>query len=185
MMCSMRLCALVFLSFSACDRPHESSEDLHAALDAVKFGDRERVFQYHADSTDLGMWCSEQFKSVLNKAREAHDEAECGRLEGMTRQDLDAMPDELRLAVQVARFVCEDPTGECTDYARFAFFRGADADGILSGGVRDVVLRRHFGDGLHAAAYVEFHLKDGQVVQRTLKLRKLGSRWRITGGLLQ
>lgn len=176
---------LALASSIACEREHAAREDLVAFLDALEFGDVDRLFELHVDGTNFSPWCESEFRALIEKAQKQRDPEECGRLREISRSDLEAMSDELRLAVQVAAFACESPRGTCIQYGEKVFRQAVAERGVLAERPKSYEIRRLFGDDAKAAAYVELTFADGRSEQRVIELRLVGNRWRVEKGLLK
>jgi len=176
--------AMVVL-LGACDSDHAARPDLDSFLDALEFGDVDRLFELHVDSTTFSTWCTAEFRAIIEKAQKRRDDEECARLGEIGASDLDAMADELRLAVQVAAFACQQPRGTCTEYGERVFRQAVAERGITARRPASHKVRRLFGDESKAAAYVELTFADGATEQRILEMRRLGNRWRVDKGLLR
>lgn len=175
---------LIPLMLFACESAHPASETVQSFADALQYGDRAALFAGHVDSTDQGEFCRSEFRKLLEKAQAEVRTEDCQRVRSLTTTDLGAMADELRLAVQVTGWSCENQKGSCVDYAKTVFDQALDEHPLTKQKPKSVEVRRVFGDESSAAAYLDITSADGGVEHRTLKLKKVGVGWRVTQGFL-
>lgn len=171
--------SICLVALFGCDTQHEARPTLEGFLTAAQYGDAQRAFGLHMDSTRQGPYCEEAFGRLLTKARENRDEAECGRVAEVTGEDLQKLPDELRLALQVAEFTCRNPDGTCLDFARESFEHASEKIELEAWSIRELI-----GDDATAVGYVDLTLKGGKVERRTIALKKVGNDWRVRKGFL-
>ncbi len=172
---------VVALLLLGCESAHASSEVAHSFVEALRYGDRVGLYAAHVESTDQSEWCRHEFKNLLAKARSEVEPEDCGELRAMSNADLVELPDELRLAVQVSRWTCENPAGSCRDYSRSVFEHALDGHPLVVNKPGGATIRRIVGDESHAAAYVDITTDSG-VQHVTLQMKHVGSGWRVAGG---
>lgn len=175
--------ALLF-ALLGCERAHPGTATAQAFVDALKYGDRAGMLAAHIDSTPQSDWCRAEFRGLIERAKAQTTAEDCQRVRALTATDLDAMRDELRLAVQVTGWVCEHPQDDCTSYARLVFEQALQADPLVETPPKSVTIQRVLGDESTAVAYVDLVRADGEVEHLTLQLRNIGDGWRIAGGFL-
>lgn len=172
-------------SFVGCDREHDATPALREFLDALQYGNVDGAYSRHIDSTAQSAWCSPPFQAALRKAQTEPDKQECVRVRSMTTSDLDSLPDEVRLAVQIAGWACENPDGSCQDYAGAVFRQSVADHPLVTSKPRSYTIRRMFGEDARAVAYVDLVLSDGATEHRTFELQKIESIWHVSKGFLQ
>ena len=165
----------------ACDNRHPARPVVEQFAAAVVAGDVEQIFATHVDSTPQGAFCRKEFRDILEKARTL-DEAGCATTIALHEEVSglnDLAPDEVQLALQTGRWVCENPRGTCVDYARTVFEQSLQhsefADPVTVVSVEEVV-----GDASNAVAQLTLDTSK----PHTLYLQNVGEGWRITRGVL-
>jgi hypothetical protein len=179
-----RTLLLTLLLLIACESDHPARPTVDRFVEAMQYGDVDGMLALHVDGTSSSDWCREEFRTALAKARDSVDREECRRIRSLGADDLEAMDDELRLAVQVAGWVCENPEGTCEQYAETVFRQTIEGHPLVLAPPKKISVRRVFGDEARAAAYIDLTDASGTTRHRTLELQKYGDQWRIAGGLL-
>lgn len=175
------LSATMLLLLVACDNRHPARDVVEQFAGAVVAGDVEQIFATHIDSTPQGEFCRKEFRDILEKARTL-DEAGCATTTALHAEVAglnDLAPDEVQLALQTGRWVCENPRGTCVDYARTVFEqtlqRSMFAEPMTVVSIDEVV-----GDASNAVAQITLNVSK----PHTLYLQNVGDGWRITRGVL-
>jgi hypothetical protein len=152
-------------------------------LKAVQYRDVEGAWRLHAASTHRGSYCrSEAFAKVLSRTRNQKTETDCRDARNLTERQRDDMAEDAALLVQILRFACEHPDGDCLDYQKEVFFSQfpetsfwLTLDGFEIGEVRTT--------GETAKIYVDYWSDDrseGTTEHRMLEMRRIDGTWVIT-----
>jgi len=152
-------------------------------LKAVQYRDVERAWRRHAASTRRGAYCrSEAFSKVLARTRRQKTETDCRDARSVTGRRRDQMAEDAALLVQILRFACEHPDGDCLDYQKEVFFSQfpetsfwLNLDGFEIGDVRS--------EGETAKVYVDYwsdERSEGATEHRMLEMRRVDGTWVIT-----
>jgi hypothetical protein len=153
-------------------------------LDALKYGDADRAAALHIESTANGFYCgSDRFAEVLEMARVKRSDAECARLAEAGDERLAELNAEARLLVQIVRFSCEYPKGDCAAYGEKVFksHLAAELDRPSfhwrSG---DWSIRKVMGDDNEAIVYVDLRPSQGKKAAfETLSMKRIDGQWYV------
>jgi hypothetical protein len=185
------VCTLFLLAglVSCKDGPGEDDRPAHPAqaragefLDALKYGDAKQAAALRLESTGQGFYCqSDKFTDVLEMARAKRSEAECARLSEAKDERLDELSAEARLLVQIVRFSCQHPDGDCADYGQRVLRSHLAAEFEAStfrwrGG--GWTIRKVMGDDAEAVVYVDLRAADSQEAAfETLRMKRINDQW--------
>lgn len=181
---SLLLVCAAALAFG-CERQHDATPTVRAFLEAVQYDDRDGAFALHIDSTSASAWCSAQFRNVLEKAQSSAAGDDCARVLGLDADELNALPDEVRLAVQISGWACGHRDGSCADYAETVFAQSWGEQPTVASRPAGYEVRRVFGEDDRAVAYVDFVFDDGSREHRTIELSRIDEGWRVSDGFLE
>lgn len=163
---------------------HPAADRARDFLEAVQYGDFESAAAMHIDGTERGFYCASQaFDASADEARRAATDEECERLEQLGSGDFERFEPEARLLVQMVRFYCEEPDGDCRDYGRRVLeshLRAVEhSEGPTPWSFEEFELKKVVGDDDEAVAYLDLH--GGADAQRptheTLTLRRVDGQW--------
>lgn len=168
------------------DRPaeHPAAERATSFLDAVKYGDLERASGLHVDATERGFYCeSKAFGELTERAQEAATEEECERLASLGAADLERFDTEARLLVQMVRFFCESPDGDCDEYGARVLESHMETSEKHGGATLfsfdDFELKKVVGDDDRAVVYVDLRDSGDEEAHETFEMRRHDDEWYV------
>lgn len=119
---------------------------------------------------------------MLARTRRQKTETDCRDARKVTERRRDDMAEDAALLVQILRFACEHPNGDCLDYQQKVFFSQfpetsfwLTLDGFAIGDVRTT--------GKTAKIYVDYwsdERSEGATEHRTLEMRRFDETWVVT-----
>jgi len=163
--------------------PPPAEQTARGFLKAVQYGDFERAWKLHVASTRQGAYCrSESFADVLARTREEMTEADCEGARGLDPTRRANLADDAQLLVQILRFACEHPDGECLDYQR-EVFTSQMPNSTLAGALDAFEVGEVRVDGATATVYVDYwsgERENADVHHQSLQLERVGGTWVVT-----
>lgn len=182
-----RICwslVLLALALSACKpAEHPAQEAVLGLLDGIKYGDVTAVYMHHKESQPSeSTYCrSTQFKRFLPKVKASANKESCAQAKRLTSPESnEPLDDELELLMQVTRFVCEVPQGDCLSYGKMVFYSQLEQQPLFIERPQSVKIHKIMGKEDKAVAYVELTYGSGaslKVEPRTLNLRLIKGKW--------
>jgi hypothetical protein len=179
------------LAATGCDAPestspptfdHPAAERVRSFLQAIQYRDVERAYQLHVESTEQGIYCSsDSFKKVLERTRKRKTKTDCRDARKLSDRRRAALENDAELLVQILRFTCEQPDGDCRDYAR-RVFTSQWPESRLWQRLDDFELKRVDPRDGEAVVYVDVvrkHEGTRRVFHRSLTLKRYGGEWYV------
>ncbi len=154
--------AMLFLCVG-CETKHPASGSAQQVLDAVRFADKDGLFQKTLDAVENPYCASDEFARILERARAAAEQGICPRLDSIEAEQVENVAEEIQLYLQIQKAVCGNPELDCGGYSRIVF------EGIWARIPKTTAttLVKVLGESDHAVAYVELE-REGVKHARTL-----------------
>lgn len=163
--------------------PPPARQTARGFLKAVQYGDVERAWEMHVASTEQGAYCqSKAFADVLEKTRETMTEADCKGAKELDPTRRASLAADARLLVQILRFACEYPDGDCVDYQK-QVFTSQMPESSLGTGLGNFEIGELRTDGDTATVYVDYwkgKRDETSVHRESLELRRMDGEWAVT-----
>ena len=162
---------------------HPAADRARAFLEALQYEDVERAYDHHVKSTEHGVYCrSESFQTVLERTRRRKTETDCEDARTLSPRRRASLEADAELLVQILRFTCEHPEGDCRDYAE-RVFKSQWPKSRLWRRLDGFELKRvEFHDD-ETAVYVDVIEQTGDedsISHRSLTLEQYDGRWYVT-----
>lgn len=155
-------------------------------LEAVQYRDVDRAWLRHVESTRRGAYCkSEAFAKVLERTRQEKTKADCDSATRVSDRERAALEDDAELLLQILRFTCEHPEGDCLDYQRRVFTSQVPQTEFWSNLENFEIRRVHPGEdetAERADVYVDYWTgkrDEASIEHRTITLRKIDDEWLV------
>lgn len=184
-----RICLLLAplaLCLGACNPfEHPAQGAVQGFLDGIKYGDVTAIYLHHSESLPShSTYCrSTQFKRFLPKVKASANEASCAQAKRVTSPDSnEPLDDELELLMQVTRFVCEVPQGDCLSYGKMVFYSQVEQQPLFIERPQSVKIHKIINKKDQAVAYVDLvYAADGplKIQPRTMSLKLVKGKWLV------
>lgn len=169
---------------------HPAAERATTFLDALKYGDAGQAAALHLEGTESGFYCSEEaFVAALERASREKSDSECQRVEALSAAQLDELPQESQLLIQIVRFTCEFPDAGCSEYGE-RVLRSQLAERLdevdYTWAIEDWKIKKVIGDQKSAVVYVDITRPGDrlQMSHETMAMKKVSGSWYISEPLL-
>lgn len=160
--------------------PHPARRVARRFLEAVKYRDVDGAFRAHIESTSQGAYCrTDAFHRVMERTRREKTKFDCRDARKLDARERAALDDDAALLVQILRFTCENPEGDCLDYQERVFESHLPST-VFWSQLDGYEITQFRVDGSHADAYIDFwhgERRGGNLRHRTLELQKVQGGW--------
>lgn len=178
----LALCLPLALACCAPGPERSAREAATRYLEAWRFKDTEALFAAHAESSARGTYCaSPAFAALHDKVKRTSSPGACAeaRAAGPAPEGLDP---EAALLLQLVRFVCEEPEGDCRGYQRRVFDAALEVSPAWAGALERAEVDSVEATTSTARARVVLHHTCCEAPARvTLPLERAPTGWRVAG----